>query len=404
MTFDREFYKGKRVLLTGHTGFKGTWMSMVLAEMGAEVTGYAREPAADAVLFKRSGIAGRIRSEIGDIRDLPHLLQVFEEVQPEIVIHMAAQPIVLESYRNPVDTYAVNVMGTVNVCECIRRTASVRSFVNVTTDKVYRNTEEAEAFTEEDVLDGFDPYSNSKSCSELVTASYLRSFLREKQVSVSTVRAGNVIGGGDFAADRIIPDCVRAAIKGEAVQLRNPDAVRPFQHVLDPVYVYLMIAAGQYADPDLAGSYNAGPDPCDFYTVGRLTGCFLESWNRRAEKKPDGALLSVPVSESCRNTAENHTGPEETAGRTPDGADGKNGNKAPHEAKILTLDCTKLKKTFGWSPVWNMDTAMEVTVEWYAADAAGEDIRPVMQAQIDRFEKAFISGEKTPSSASGEQL
>ena len=242
--FDMSFYKGKNVLVTGHTGFKGAWMCKVLLYAGADVTGYALELPTQPALFELLALKGRMRSIVGDVRDFERLKKVFEETQPEIVIHMAAQPIVRESYMNPVYTYDVNVMGTVNVLECVRLTDSVKSFVNVTTDKVYKNKEWEWGYRENEELNGFDPYSNSKSCSELVTDSYKNSFFQDRNIAISTMRAGNVIGGGDFAADRIIPDCVRAAVDGKDIVIRNPYAVRPFQHVLEPVMAYLMVAEG----------------------------------------------------------------------------------------------------------------------------------------------------------------
>ena len=255
-----DFYKDRKVLVTGHTGFKGTWLCKLLVLAGAKVTGYSLEPPTDPSLFAICGMEKQMHSVIGDIRDLPHLLQIFQETKPEIVLHLAAQPIVRDSYRDPVGTYETNVMGTVHVLECVRQTDSVRSFLNVTTDKVYENREWEWGYRETDPLNGYDPYSNSKSCSELVTHSYRKSFFAAGAPAISTARAGNVIGGGDFAHDRIIPDCVRAAISGQPVKLRNPDSIRPFQHVLEPLSVYLMIAAAQVEEPSLAGSYNVGPE------------------------------------------------------------------------------------------------------------------------------------------------
>ena len=288
--FGLDFYKGKRVLITGHTGFKGTWMCMLLVQLGAQVTGYALEPPTEPSVYALSGIGSRIHSVTGDIRDLEHLRQVFDEVQPEIVIHMAAQPIVRESYRNPVYTYEVNVMGTVHVLECVRTHSCVRSFVNVTTDKVYLNKEWEWGYRENEELNGYDPYSNSKSCSELVTSSYRNSFLSQEQNSaeqekrpaaVCTARAGNVIGGGDFASDRIIPDCVRAVLSGQEIVVRNPYSTRPYQHVLEPVAVYLMLAARQCEEPEYAGSYNVGPDETDCYTTGEIVTLFCGKWNQQ---------------------------------------------------------------------------------------------------------------------------
>lgn len=256
----KEFYKGKKVIVTGHTGFKGTWLCEILKCFGAKVIGYALEPPTTPSLFELTEMDKGMTSYIGDIRDLTHLKEVFAKERPEIVIHMAAQPIVRESYREPVDTYAINVMGTVNVLESVRLTDSVKSVVNVTTDKVYRNNEWEKGYVETDILDGYDPYSNSKSCSELVTHSYIQSFLQEQGIAVSTCRAGNVIGGGDFAKDRIIPDCVRAASKGEQIIVRNPYSTRPYQHVLESLFAYLMVAKAQYENLGLAGCYNVGPD------------------------------------------------------------------------------------------------------------------------------------------------
>lgn len=321
-----DFYKGKRVLVTGHTGFKGSWMCRCLELAGAQVCGYALEPPTEPSLYVLSGQSSRMDSIIGDIRDIEKLDSVFESFRPEIVIHMAAQPIVRESYKNPVYTFETNVMGTVNICECVRR-HGVRSFLNVTTDKVYDNKERAdEGYREDEPLDGYDPYSNSKSCSELVTHSYARSFLKDMGAAVSTARAGNVIGGGDFASDRIIPDCVRAALAGKTIVVRNPASVRPYQHVLEPVAAYLMIAMEQYNKPELAGWYNVGPDDRDCITTGELVECFVRCW--------DGVTWKVQ------------------------------GDGGPHEAGFLKLNCDKLKCTFGWKPQWNIETAVAKTVEF----------------------------------------
>ena len=233
----KSFYNGKKVLVTGHTGFKGSWLVRILTLAGAQVTGYALNPPTDPNLFEIAGLEDTIHSVVGDVRDLAHLRRVFDEVKPEIVFHLAAQPIVRESYKEPVYTYETNVMGTVNILECVRLTDTVRSFLNVTTDKVYENKEWEYGYRECDPLDGYDPYSNSKSCSELVTHSYKKSFFEDGRCAISTSRAGNVIGGGDFASDRIIPDCVRAAAAGKPIMVRNPHSTRPFQHVLEPLAV-----------------------------------------------------------------------------------------------------------------------------------------------------------------------
>lgn len=347
-----EFYKGKRVLVTGHTGFKGTWMCHVLADMGADVTGYALKPPTSPSLFECSEAEKRIKSVEGDVRDLPHLKSVFEDVSPEIVIHMAAQPIVRESYKNPVYTYDVNVMGTVNVLECVRQSDSVKSVVNVTTDKVYRNREWLWGYREEEELNGFDPYSNSKSCSELVTESYRKSFLVDKKIAVSTARAGNVIGGGDFAADRIIPDCVRAIETKQDIVLRNPNSTRPYQHVLEPIFAYLLIAARQYSDLTLAGSYNVGPNESSCVSTEQLVETFCGCWNELT----DGNLRWL-----CGE------------------------NNGPHEATFLKLDCSKIKNCMGWTPKWNYERAIKETVAWTAVYLEKGDICEAMHSQIEEY-------------------
>lgn len=351
MSFDLEFYKGKKVLLTGHTGFKGSWMSVMLVNAGASVIGYSTCSKSETRLFDLCGVKDQIIHIKGDVRDLDHLLTVFQEYQPEIVIHMAAQPIVRDSYKDPVGTYSTNVMGTVNICEAVRQTSSVRSFLNVTTDKVYENKEWEWGYRENEPLDGYDPYSNSKSCSELVTHSYKNSFFTDGRVAVSTARAGNVIGGGDFANDRIIPDCIRAAVKHEDIIVRNPYSTRPYQHVLEPVYAYLMIAAMQCQDQKYASWYNVGPDDQDCFQTGALVDLFVKHWGEGLKwvDKYDGG---------------------------------------PHEANFLKLDCSKLKTIFGWKPHWNLEKAIEAVVEWSKVWQAGRDVREVMDKQIEEFLRA----------------
>lgn len=348
MDFDLSFYKNKRVLLTGHTGFKGSWMTVMLVNSGAEVIGYSSCTKKETRLFNLCSIRDQVTHIKGDICNLRYLLEVFEMYQPEIVIHMAAQPIVRNSYKDPVGTYSTNVMGTVNICEAVRRTECVKSFLNVTTDKVYENKEWEWGYRENEALDGYDPYSNSKSCSELVTHSYKNSFFNDKNVAVSTSRAGNVIGGGDFANDRIIPDCVRAAVRHQDIIVRNPYSTRPYQHVLEPVYAYLMIAAKQYDDSRFASWYNVGPDDQDCLQTGALVDLFVKYWGEGLKwvEQYDGG---------------------------------------PHEANFLKLDCSKIKTTFGWKPHWNLEKAIAKTVEWSKAWHAGEDVRPVMNKQIKEF-------------------
>ncbi len=348
-----EFYKGKKVFITGHTGFKGSWMCQMLLEAGASVYGYALEPESGG-LFELAELAKEVDSAYGDIRDLEALQKTFERVKPEIVIHMAAQPLVRVSYENPVYTYDVNVMGTVNALECVRRTDSVRSFLNVTTDKVYRNREWEWGYRENEELNGFDPYSNSKSCSELVTSGYCNSFFDGRDVAVSTVRAGNVIGGGDFARDRIIPDCIRAAEAGEEIIVRNPYSIRPYQHVLEPVAAYLMIAAKQYENKKYAGSYNIGPKEEDCLETGKLVDSFCKAWK---DIMGEGA-----------GWISRHDG-------------------GPHEAGILKLDCAKIKSTFGWKPAWNVYDAIEKIVEWQKDFRRGGSAKAPMVKQIREYQK-----------------
>lgn len=345
---DLEFYKGKRVFVTGHTGFKGTWLCKMLVEAGAQVTGYALQPPTKPSLFAICKIEDKINSIIGDVRDLNHMERVMKESCPEIVLHLAAQPIVRDSYRDPVYTYETNVMGTVNILECVRRTDSVRSFLNVTTDKVYYNNEWEWGYRETDPLDGFDPYSNSKSCSELVTHSYKNSFFQDGSTAISTARAGNVIGGGDFANDRIIPDCIRAAQAGEAIHVRNPYSTRPFQHVLEPLYAYLMIAQRQYEDGKYAGYYNVGPDDRDCVTTGALVDLFCRTWGE-GQRWESRAV------------------------------------EGPHEANFLKLDCSRLKSVFGWSPVWGIEEAVAKTVEWSKNWMEGNDVNSCMEQQIREY-------------------
>ena len=326
--FDLSFYRGKTVLVTGHTGFKGSWLSEILLLTGAKVVGYSLEAPTNPSLFELLSLKDRMISITGDVRDFKHLKEVFDKYQPEIVLHLAAQPIVRASYEEPLYTYETNVIGTANLLECVRLSKSVSSVLNVTTDKVYFNPELANhGFKEDEPLDGFDPYSNSKSCSELVTHSYKRSFFDGVKLPVSTARAGNVIGGGDFAKDRIIPDAIRAIEEGKPIEVRNPNSTRPFQHVLEPLLAYLMIAKKQYEDFSCAGYYNVGPDDCDCVTTGQLMDLFVKAYG-------DGVTWIT---------------------HQQDG---------PHEANFLKLDCTKLKETFGWTPKTHIGEALDLVARW----------------------------------------
>lgn len=347
---DLSFYRNKKVLVTGHTGFKGTWLCKILINAGAQVCGYSLEPPTNPNLFTLSKIEKDMKSIIGDIRDYDHLKEVFDKFQPEIVMHLAAQPIVRDSYKNPKYTYETNVLGTVNILECVRLTNSVKSFLNVTTDKVYLNDDiPNHPFKEDEPLDGYDPYSNSKSCSELVTHSYKKSFFIDGRCAISTARAGNVIGGGDFANDRIIPDCIRAIEKGENIIVRNPHSTRPYQHVLEPLYIYLEICEKQYKDKKYEGYYNVGPDDCDCVTTGDLVTMFCNKWNAGVKwiNKYDGG---------------------------------------PHEAAFLKLDNFKIKKTFGWKPRWHINETINQIVKFTKVYFSNKDnVSSEMNSEISNF-------------------
>lgn len=349
---DLTFYHGKKVFVTGHTGFKGAWLCHVLRTAGAEVTGYALAPPTTPSVFDLTCLAADVHSVNGDIRDLQGLRAAMDAARPDIVLHLAAQPLVREGYQSPVYTFETNVMGTVNLLECVRHCASVQSVVNVTTDKVYLNREWPWGYREHEELKGLDPYSNSKSCSELVTYSYRHSFFEGRDgvpsLPVSTARAGNVIGGGDFAKDRIIPDCVRAAIDKKPIIVRNPHSTRPYQHVLEPLFAYLMIAQRQYENPVLAGNYNVGPDDEGCFATGALVDLFIGVWGEglRRVDQPDGGM---------------------------------------HEANYLKLDCSRLKTVFGWQPRWRLPTAVEKTVEWTKCWQSGGDVNACMAEQIADF-------------------
>lgn len=344
----RDFYRDRRVFITGHTGFKGSWLCEVLLNFGAHVGGYALPPEQGDNLFDLLSLSERIKHYAGDIRDRERLTESVKEFSPEIVIHMAAQPLVLESYRSPAYTYEVNVMGTVNILEAVRECPSVRSFLNVTTDKVYLNREWIYGYRENEELCGYDPYSNSKSCSELVTYSYRQSFFgNPDSPAVSTARSGNVIGGGDFAEDRIIPDCMRSALRGEDIVLRNPDSVRPYQHVLECLGGYLLLCMRQYEDKAYAGSWNFGPEDSSCVSTRRLAEVFCEAW---------GQGMRAVVQET-------------------------DGEK-PHEAKMLRLDCAKARSVLGWRPEWGIERAVGEVVEWLKVYASEGDIRSYMDKII----------------------
>ncbi len=346
--FDFDFYRGRRVFVTGHTGFKGSWLCHILKRAGATVTGYSLPPPTTPSLFALARVERGMTSVIGDILDLDALLAAFTAARPEIVFHLAAQPLVREGYRDPVATYAANVMGTVHVLECVRRVGGVRSFLNVTTDKVYLNREWPWGYREEDTLGGDDPYASSKACAELITRAFRRSYFADGSVALSTARAGNVIGGGDFAPHRILPDCLRAAAAGEDILLRSPHSVRPYQHLLEPLFAYLMIAARQYENSALAGCYNVGPDESDCSTTGALADLFIKAWG--------GGIRRID-----------------------------RGDGGPHESRFLKLDASRLKDTFGWRPTLSLSAAVGLTVDFHKALSTGEGAEDLMDRQIAAF-------------------
>lgn len=348
------FWRGKRVLLTGHTGFKGGWLSLWLQSMGAQVTGYALVPPTDPSLFEVADVGKGMTSIIGDIRDLEHLRRAFAEHQPEIVIHMAAQPLVRYSYIEPVETYSTNVMGTVNLLEAVRATASVRAVVNVTSDKCYENREWVWGYRENEAMGGYDPYSNSKGCAELVTSAYRNSYFHPEKyathgVAIASGRAGNVIGGGDWAGDRLIPDIVRAIMHGKPVNIRSPHAIRPWQHVLEPLSGYLALAEKMYTEGAAYGEgWNFGPNDEDAKPVQWIVEKLTKAWG-------DGASWVL------------------------------DGGEHPHEAHYLKLDCSKAKMRLDWQPRWHLEDALRSIIEWHRAHHDGKDMQVLTLDQIQRY-------------------
>ncbi|MCL2764369.1 MAG: CDP-glucose 4,6-dehydratase [Treponema sp.] len=343
-----DFYKDKNIFITGHTGFKGTWLCRILLQAGANVTGYALEPPTKPSLFIQTGTEKEINSIISDVINRDALIINVKKAKPDIIFHMAAQPIVRLSYNKPALTYETNVMGTVNILEAIRLTSSVKSFINITTDKVYENKEWHWGYRENENLCGLDPYSNSKSCSELVTYSYRKSFFYNKDdCAVSTARSGNVIGGGDYAEDRVIPDCIRAMEAKSDIIIRNPNSIRPYQHVLECLSGYLHLAQRQYNDKRLEGAYNFGPYDESCVTTGELASIFCDAWGQNA------AWINK-------------------------------GDSGPHEADILKLDCSKAKAVFDWKPYWDIKTAVEKTVE-FAKTKSDDEKKACVEKQIKEY-------------------
>jgi len=351
-----KFWKNRKVFITGHTGFKGSWLSLWLNYLGADVTGYALEAPTNPSMFDVCDIGKDVNSIIADIRNINRLKTALRKEKPEIVIHMAAQPLVRESYRYPLETYSTNVMGTVNILEAVRSTDCVHSFINVTTDKVYENEERQKGYVEDEPLGGYDPYSSSKACSEIVTQAYRRSYFnpakyKSDNVTVATARAGNVIGGGDWAEDRLIPDFVRAILAKKEIKIRNPKAVRPWQHVLEPLAGYSLLAEKLYKHgPKFASAWNFGPDRKEAKTVEYIVKALCEKW--------EGSSYSIDATVH------------------------------PHEAGYLYLDITKAKKLLGWKPKWPLDTALDKVVEWTIEYKDGADMKNVSLNQIKEYMKA----------------
>jgi CDP-glucose 4,6-dehydratase len=343
-----DFFKNRSIFITGHTGFKGSWLCRILQLAGANITGYALAPVSGGA-YRDIVDESAIASHIGDVRDYDALSAAFEEAKPEMVFHLAAQPLVLDSYEQPAYTFDTNVMGTVNLLEAVRHHSTVRSVVVVTTDKVYRNNEWIYGYRENDTLGGSDPYSVSKACAELAAGIYGDAFLRPKGTALSTVRAGNVIGGGDNAANRIIPDCIRGAVTGKPIIVRNPNSIRPYQHVLEPLFAYLTIAQKQFENPEFADSYNIGPKDIDCVTTDELVSMFCEIWG-------NGQAYG-----NVSNT------------------------NSPRESELLKLDCSKMLAAFGWRPLWYIRTAVAKTVDW----AKSDDKRMITDSQIREYAEAF---------------
>jgi len=353
MVLSRTFWKGRRVFITGHTGFKGGWLALWLSEIGAEVHGYSLAPSTASNFYAATSLADRLASNtIADIRDADALNAAVASAAPEIVLHLAAQPLVRHSYIAPVETYSVNVIGTINLFESIRQTTSVKAVVNVTTDKCYENRERSEPYAEDEALGGYDPYSSSKACSEIVTAAYRHSFLARQGVALASARAGNVIGGGDWSADRLLPDFLRAIDAGETLSIRYPHAVRPWQHVLEPISGYLKLAEKLHAENfAFAEAWNFGPEEAD---------------SRPVEWLIDNLCRRVPGASWQREEA-----------------------PQPHEAGTLKLDSSKAQRRLNWRPRWTLDQALARTVDWHLAWRDGADVRALSLKHIADYERAM---------------
>lgn len=346
----REFWNGKRVLITGHTGFKGSWLAFWLKMLGAKVCGFSLAPETQPNLFENLKLAGEIESIIGDIRNLSDFEKILQDFQPEIIFHLAAQSLVRRSYRQPVDTYTTNVIGTINILEAARQTDSVKSIVIVTTDKVYENKERHRAYRENERLGGFDPYSNSKACAELAVSAYRNSFFGESETLIATARAGNVIGGGDWSEDRLLPDVFRSLVFGEKLEIRNPASIRPWQHVLEPLEGYMKLAEKLFrGERGSAEAWNFGPSEEDAKPVGWILEKIKQIWDENVNWKIAGGVQ-------------------------------------PHETGILKLDSTKARNELEWLPKLSLDEAVKLTAEWYRAFRDEKDLIELTGAQISFYQ------------------
>jgi len=357
LVIDATFWKGRKVFLTGHTGFKGSWLSLWLQQLGTEVTGYALEPPTTPSIFEGAKVNVALENSIiGDIRDAKFFTSTMQQAEPEVIIHMAAQPLVRDSYIDPVGTYATNVMGTVNMLEAVRNTPSIKAVLNITTDKCYENNEWIWGYREYEPMGGHDPYSSSKACAELVSSAYRKSFLQDKGIALATARAGNVIGGGDWAKDRIVPDAMRAFMKKKPLMVRNPIATRPWQHVLEPLSGYLMLCQQLIEQPgSFAEGWNFGPNDEDAQPVSILADIMANSWGEGVQWKLD------------------------------EGAH-------PHEARYLKLDCSKAKSLLKWKSIWGLERALDETVQWYKAWHQNKEMQEFTMNQIEVYQREYLAG------------
>lgn len=357
MVINQRFWCGRKVFVTGHTGFKGSWLCLWLQQLGAKVTGYALEPPTTPSIFTEAKVEkGLEKSIVGDVRDAEFFTQFMQQVEPEIVIHMAAQPLVRYSYANPVDTYSTNIMGTVNMLEAVRKTPSVKAVLNITSDKCYENVKCVQGYREDDPMGGYDPYSSSKGCAELISSAYRKSFLQNEGIALATARSGNVIGGGDWAKDRIVPDAMRAFIANKTLLVRNPHATRPWQHVLEPLTGYLLLCQKLVEQSEgFAEGWNFGPDGEDAKPVSTLADIMIRSWGGDARWNSDGG-------------------------------------KHVHEANYLKLDCLKAKTLLKWKPVWHLERGLEETVQWYKAWHQKQEMHSYTVDQIEVYQKECLAG------------